>query len=63
MSSPDLQARTHQFRAALGSFATGVTIVTTRNSAGGGHLLADYRANGSTLMTYPGEVHISEYPL
>jgi 3-hydroxy-9,10-secoandrosta-1,3,5(10)-triene-9,17-dione monooxygenase reductase component len=32
--SPDVQARTRQFRAALGSFATGVTIVTTRNGAG-----------------------------
>jgi 3-hydroxy-9,10-secoandrosta-1,3,5(10)-triene-9,17-dione monooxygenase reductase component len=32
--SPDVQARTRQFRAALGAFATGVTIVTTRNSAG-----------------------------
>lgn len=32
--SADFQARTHQFRAALGSFATGVTIVTTRNAAG-----------------------------
>ena len=30
----DFQARTRQFRAALGSFATGVTIVTTRNRAG-----------------------------
>ena len=30
----DFQARTRQFRAALGSFATGVTIVTTRNAAG-----------------------------
>jgi 3-hydroxy-9,10-secoandrosta-1,3,5(10)-triene-9,17-dione monooxygenase reductase component len=30
----DFQARTRQFRAALGTFATGVTIVTTRNSAG-----------------------------
>jgi 3-hydroxy-9,10-secoandrosta-1,3,5(10)-triene-9,17-dione monooxygenase reductase component len=34
MSPPDVQARTHQFRAALGSFTTGVTIVTTRSSAG-----------------------------
>src|SRR5882762_4947718 len=32
--SADFQARTRQFRAALGSFATGVTIVTTRNAAG-----------------------------
>ena len=32
--SADLQARTRQFRAALGAFATGVTIVTTRNAAG-----------------------------
>jgi 3-hydroxy-9,10-secoandrosta-1,3,5(10)-triene-9,17-dione monooxygenase reductase component len=32
--SADFQARTRQFRAALGSFATGVTIVTTRNGAG-----------------------------
>jgi len=32
--SVDFQARTRQFRAALGSFATGVTIVTTRNRAG-----------------------------
>jgi 3-hydroxy-9,10-secoandrosta-1,3,5(10)-triene-9,17-dione monooxygenase reductase component len=30
----DVQARTRQFRDALGSFATGVTIVTTRNAAG-----------------------------
>jgi len=30
----DFQARTRQFRAALGSFATGVTIVTTRSAAG-----------------------------
>jgi 3-hydroxy-9,10-secoandrosta-1,3,5(10)-triene-9,17-dione monooxygenase reductase component len=30
----DSQARTRQFRAALGSFATGVTIVTTRSAAG-----------------------------
>jgi flavin reductase (DIM6/NTAB) family NADH-FMN oxidoreductase RutF len=30
----DFQARTRQFRTALGSFATGVTIVTTRNAAG-----------------------------
>ena len=30
----DFEARTHQFRAALGTFATGVTIVTTRNRAG-----------------------------
>lgn len=30
----DFQARTRQFRTALGSFATGVTIVTTRNMAG-----------------------------
>ena len=30
----DFQARTRQFRAALGSFASGVTIVTTRNAAG-----------------------------
>src|SRR5690348_5760992 len=28
----DFQARTRQFRAALGSFATGVTIVTTRSA-------------------------------
>jgi len=32
--APDFQARTRQFRAALGSFATGVTIVTTRSAAG-----------------------------
>ena len=32
--SADFQARTRQFRTALGSFATGVTIVTTRNRAG-----------------------------
>ena len=32
--SADFQARTRQFRAALGAFATGVTIVTTRNPAG-----------------------------
>jgi 3-hydroxy-9,10-secoandrosta-1,3,5(10)-triene-9,17-dione monooxygenase reductase component len=32
--SADFQARTRQFRAALGAFATGVTIVTTRNAAG-----------------------------
>jgi 3-hydroxy-9,10-secoandrosta-1,3,5(10)-triene-9,17-dione monooxygenase reductase component len=32
--SGDFQARTRQFRAALGAFATGVTIVTTRNAAG-----------------------------
>jgi flavin reductase (DIM6/NTAB) family NADH-FMN oxidoreductase RutF/DNA-binding MarR family transcriptional regulator len=32
--NPDFQARTRQFRAALGTFATGVTIVTTRNAAG-----------------------------
>lgn len=32
--STDFQARTRQFRAALGAFATGVTIVTTRNKAG-----------------------------
>src|ERR1700739_1521451 len=32
--SADFQARTRQFRAALGTFATGVTIVTTRNAAG-----------------------------
>jgi 3-hydroxy-9,10-secoandrosta-1,3,5(10)-triene-9,17-dione monooxygenase reductase component len=32
--SPDFQARTRQFRQALGTFATGVTIVTTRNLAG-----------------------------
>jgi 3-hydroxy-9,10-secoandrosta-1,3,5(10)-triene-9,17-dione monooxygenase reductase component len=32
--SGDFQARTRQFRAALGSFATGVTIVTTRGAAG-----------------------------
>jgi 3-hydroxy-9,10-secoandrosta-1,3,5(10)-triene-9,17-dione monooxygenase reductase component len=32
--SADAQARTRQFRAALGAFATGVTIVTTRNAAG-----------------------------
>ena len=30
----DFQARTRQFRDALGSFATGVTIVTTRSAAG-----------------------------
>jgi 3-hydroxy-9,10-secoandrosta-1,3,5(10)-triene-9,17-dione monooxygenase reductase component len=30
----DFQARTRQFRAALGSFATGVTIVTTRSASG-----------------------------
>jgi len=30
----DVQARTRQFRDALGSFATGVTIVTTRSAAG-----------------------------
>jgi 3-hydroxy-9,10-secoandrosta-1,3,5(10)-triene-9,17-dione monooxygenase reductase component len=30
----DFQARTRQFRSALGAFATGVTIVTTRNAAG-----------------------------
>jgi 3-hydroxy-9,10-secoandrosta-1,3,5(10)-triene-9,17-dione monooxygenase reductase component len=32
--APDFEARTRQFRAALGSFATGVTIVTTRSAAG-----------------------------
>jgi 3-hydroxy-9,10-secoandrosta-1,3,5(10)-triene-9,17-dione monooxygenase reductase component len=32
--SGDFQARTRQFRAALGSFATGVTIVTTRSATG-----------------------------
>ena len=32
--SADFQARTRQFRAALGTFTTGVTIVTTRNPAG-----------------------------
>jgi 3-hydroxy-9,10-secoandrosta-1,3,5(10)-triene-9,17-dione monooxygenase reductase component len=32
--SADFQARTRQFRAALGAFATGVTLVTTRNAAG-----------------------------
>ena len=32
--SPDFQARTRQFRAALGTFTTGVTIVTTRSPAG-----------------------------
>src|ERR1700738_2967305 len=32
--SADFQARTRQFRAALGAFATGVTIVTTRNRSG-----------------------------
>jgi len=32
--SADFQARTRQFRAALGAFATGVTIVTTRSTTG-----------------------------
>jgi len=39
------------------------SLPTTRNSVGGGHLLADYAANGSTLIAHLRDRHIWEYPL
>ena len=41
----------------------GIASSVTQHTAGGGHLLADYPANGSALMTHLRDCHIWEYPL